>query len=857
MNDSGSRKHKRRLILALLLLLPVLLVLLALQPFFIRAVILPRIAEATDSRIAVEDIRLAPLSRLSVTGLAYERNDQGLQVKAVSALIRYDLIAILKGNIRVDEITLTSPDITYTPTTPVPETRSPSPDSPTDTPSEPSPPPSLDIRNMNVVNGTLHLQLPQGMLHVSDLNFRLPSLMNGQPLRATLQASLIGEPPEQPGTPFMQGQIDANLELGLSDTLQPGSLTGTLNAVIGENLAGVPEMTLKLDTDLGVDIEKGLLDLRKFSLLALREGRPLLGLQLSNPTQVDWQQYPPTFTDCQLSLDLPRVDIPSLPFAQLLPIQSGQIHINSLLTVSNSGKKIDAALDFGLERLLLTSGENPSPLSLRDFSGKGTLKWTEGEDIAAMFALNVENLKLSDGKNLPSPLTLKLDTLANRDHATLNHLEISWAESPVFENRLRVEGNANWQDPQALNGHFTVRGQAIDLDPWAVFLVQPPPSAEAPAAAPPAPPATAVAVAESLQLPELPLEKMTLDVAVDKIHFKDLQLGQLELKAEAGKRQLGLAPLRFTLNGSTLNTRGKADWQHEDLDINLNASLSPLDLQPVFDSFVPDKKGAVTGKLQADTAFTINGNSVQTLTDSFQGQVKLAYTLGKIRLLNSDPEQHSALLHTRGFVQKVVSAMAETLQLAPEQLMEPEIESVTFDTEWLDRRLLIRQAMLRNPEFLMEASGEIQLADQAGDAGISKLPLVLGVSTNLAKRIKIYRPERVKGDYVVLPAFLEVTGSLKEPEIKVKKGVITGLVISGVTERNDIGNENVQKGLEILSTLLTGEAPPAKPTPTPGPAVPGAPPTPTPKPDKTEELIIGGLRLIQELRATPTPTPNP
>jgi hypothetical protein len=845
MKKSGSRKRKALVLLFILLLLPVLIVLLAIQPFFLQAVILPQVEKATDTQISVAQIQLSPLSSLSLSGLNLQSNDQRLKIKADTALIRYDLIAMLKGTVVVDELTLSRPNIQYTP----PRESDPRDVTSGNTEQVAGKTPTLDIHNVNIVNGVVHLVLPEGNLTISGLNFRLPELVNGQPLRPTLQAELSASTHENPELIFMKGVLDANLEVGMSESLQPTGLKGNLEAVIGENQAGVPQMTMKLDTDLGVDLDQGLLNLQSLSIVAVQERTPLLRMQLSNPTQVQWKQQPPVFTDSQLVLNLPRVEIPSLPFAQLLPIQSGSIYIESQLTVSASGKKINAVLDFGLERLLITGPEASEPLSIRNFSGKGSLDWVQGEDVAAVFELNVENLKLPDGKSLPSPLTVKLDTRATLDHATLHHLDIAWAESPGYPNRVLVNGDLNWQDPQAITGQVNIRGQAVDLDPWGVFLTQSTPAADT---APSRTKADAPAANAPLNLPTLPLQSVTLDLDIEKIHFKELILSKLRMQADAGPHRLSLEPLSFTLNNSTFSAKAQADWQDPQIKMQLTGSLSPLDLQPVFDSFVPEKQGAVTGILQGKTEFQVTGDSPQALMDSFQGQVQLSYSQGKLRLLNTDPEQHTALLHTRKLVQDVVSGMAEALQLSPAQLMEPEIESVSFETALVDKRLMIRKAEILNPEFMMAAQGEIHLAGEPGNAKIMQLPLVLGVSTNLAKRVKIYRPERVKGDYVVLPAFLEVKGSLGAPEIKIKKGVVTGLIISGVTERNEIGNENVQKGLDILGTLLTGEPPAQKPTAVPTPLAPGATPPPTPKPGKTEK-VLEGLRLFQELRATPTP----
>jgi hypothetical protein len=93
----------------------------------------------------------------------------------------------------------------------------------------------------------------------------------------------------------------------------------------------------------------------------------------------------------------------------------------------------------------------------------------------------------------------------------------------------------------------------------------------------------------------------------------------------------------------------------------------------------------------------------------------------------------------------------------------------------------------------------------------------LGVQTNIAKRVRIYREDRLAEEKIVLPPLLELGGTLENPEVNVRKGVIAGLVMTGVNERNDIGNERVQQALNLLGGFLSGEGPRPTPTPTPHP----------------------------------------
>ena len=842
----SSKRKKFFTGLALILFLPVLLILLAIQPFFINAVILPQVAKATDSQIEIGDFSLSPLKSLSLSDVRFTLNDKSLDAKISTVILRYDLMKIIKGNVWVDECSLISPDITYR----VPQTPSSDPAADSEQQAASAAPPQLHIQNLTVSDGTLTLHQEGKVLQLKDLDIKLPELVNGKPLSPRISTKLLGFKNDTSTQALMEGQLESSATLQLSDRLLPTSFKGTLKATIGKNEAGIPPLVFELDADLGMDLENRIFTLHTLFAKALQDNKPLLTLQLNQPAEINLQEKPPQFTDTELTFVIPPLQLKTLPFAEFIPVSSGEISLNSRVNVSNSGNNLDGHVTFSLQNLHIPFAEQSEALRLGSAKGDGSFHWKPDADVVAKLHLSTSNLKLPDGRDLPSPLQIRIQGSGSPTRANVDQLEFAWAKTTGFQNRIQGNGFADWQNSQAIEADIHLQAQKLDLNPWSAFLVQQAP----PNSVPPGSAVESTAKSQALQPPTLPLKSLKLVLNAEQVTFEQIRLDQVSVNLHADSGSIRLHPLSLGINGSTFLTKLDAQWKEPPLEVTLESSLSPLNLQPIIDSLMPDKKGAVTGRLQADTDVRMQGNTAQALWKSFEGNVEVSYTEGKLRLLNADPEQNTALLQTRKLVQDLVGALAKALQLSPEKLMSPAIESVMVKTQIADQHLSLEKARIINQEFLLDASGEVALLPDLGQSKFESLPVVVGLGTNVAKRVKVYRESRVQEDHVILPSFIEVGGTLAEPEIDVKESVITGLIISGVTERNELGNENVQAGLDILGSLLTGEPIPEK-TPRPEPTpIPGVAPTPTPKPD-TADRILQGMRLFQQLRATPTPSP--
>src|SRR5437762_8737072 len=107
------RRWVRRLALvgAGLLVLLVVVYFVATSAAFLKAVILPRVSKALIAEVTVGDASISPFSQIVLRQLKVKTTGAEPLLQADEVRLRYSLWSIIRGNIKVDEVTLDSPTI--------------------------------------------------------------------------------------------------------------------------------------------------------------------------------------------------------------------------------------------------------------------------------------------------------------------------------------------------------------------------------------------------------------------------------------------------------------------------------------------------------------------------------------------------------------------------------------------------------------------------------------------------------------------------------------------------------------------------------------------------------------------------
>ncbi len=270
--------------LGVLIVLLIVVYFVATSSGFFKSVILPRVSKSVGAEITVSDASISPFSEVVLHNLKVQTTGTEPLVTATEARARYNLRAILGGNILVDELTVTSPTVTIVENPDGssnldPFTASKKSDdkkkSEAAKTSTASKPVHVDIRKVTLTEGTVRqLKMDKSgdkdVAEISHLNVTLENVRNGQTGKVTVNAGVRAE--KSSSKPEVSGVIEAKAsgeyDFSLSADLDLASAKGNTHLEIsraegafgdvsGGSLALDCEVTPTEVKELSLHLQKG------------------------------------------------------------------------------------------------------------------------------------------------------------------------------------------------------------------------------------------------------------------------------------------------------------------------------------------------------------------------------------------------------------------------------------------------------------------------------------------------------------------------------------------------------------------------------------------------------------------------
>jgi uncharacterized protein involved in outer membrane biogenesis len=213
---------------------------------FFKGVILPRVGKALNAEVTVADASVSPLSRVVLHDLKVTPKGAEPLLTAGEVRARYSLLAILRGNILVDEVAVVNSTITLVENAdgtsnldPLLKALEPTEDKKPAKPAKPSPPPALDIKAVRLNNATVRQtkHLKDGgrdVIEVSNLNVTLTDLKNGQTGKLDIAATVAMDQAAQASAPAssLAGKLAGAFTFDLAQDLKPTSLNGNATLTV-------------------------------------------------------------------------------------------------------------------------------------------------------------------------------------------------------------------------------------------------------------------------------------------------------------------------------------------------------------------------------------------------------------------------------------------------------------------------------------------------------------------------------------------------------------------------------------------------------------------------------------------------
>ncbi len=379
VSPTPPRKPRRWLrlvawVLGVLILLLVGFYFVATSSGFFTGVILPRVSKTLSAEVTASDASIHPFKEVVLHNLKVQTQGAEPLLTAVEVRARYSLMDILRGNILVDEVAVSSPTLVLVENPDgsrnldalLKAQKEKPQEKKTPEPAKPSKPVQIDLKKLTLSEVTIrNIKLYKGgnrdMAELSHLNVSLDDLKNGQTARLQVKTDIqIENNPPQPGAKGLsQARLNGNFKFSFSSDLKPTSIQGNARLEVSRAEGAMAELAA-LAADL--DCEVTPTDIKQVALRFQKGATPLGQLRVSGPFDMEK-------TEGRLRVEVLSIDKQVLNLAGAKSgVDFGTTTINSTneIQLAKSGSIITAVGEFDASKVQLSrTNQATPPLDLR------------------------------------------------------------------------------------------------------------------------------------------------------------------------------------------------------------------------------------------------------------------------------------------------------------------------------------------------------------------------------------------------------------------------------------------------------------------------------------------------------------
>jgi hypothetical protein len=442
---------------------------------------------------------------------------------------------------------------------------------------------------------------------------------------------------------------------------------------------------------------------------------------------------------------------------------------------------------------LLNPALAPSKLASLSLNGRGSLKYDPKAQGHARLLLQLGNLSVQDEKgNLARlPKEVKLELEANQQQSLVG-LQKAWFSLPPTErakNVLLAEGKLDFSTNNAAPSSLKVTAESLDFTPlYGLLRTNKFGAASGTASGGVSTPGAATSQAgKELTPARWPLQQCTANLKIDRLYLGEVVVSNWVATARLTGGELTLNPCQLALNGSPVSAVATLDLGRPGYTYSLDLKADRVPLEPLVNTLAPDKRGQFQGEFYANGRVQGAGTTGASLQQSLRGQ--LAAGLTNVNLQVVGPKW-----------QQLLTPIALVLQ-APE-LRETPLNVLATEISLGNGEVQFSRALAVSRAFVANVTGKIQLAEVLTNSPLN-LPVQLALRRQLAERARLVSANTPPdAQYVQLPAFVAVKGTLGDPKTEIDK---TKLLAQGVDTAGQLIGGKAGDLMQGVGGLLKGE----------------------------------------------------
>jgi uncharacterized protein involved in outer membrane biogenesis len=566
-----------------------------------------------------------------------------------------------------------------------------------------------------------------------------------------------------------------------------GSLVTTSGQLNAEHVRltrqgqSTPTLDVACDYAVTVDNTAKAAVLKSFNLTGTQNSQPLLRGELTSPMTFAFGTANAAASDAALTLRLTSLNLADWrAFAPDLSL-GGTVNATVKLVSQEGGKKLSAELDGQLAGVGAILGSQ----TWRDVGARLQARVTSKEGSAFTGRFAITNLSGRNGETAFADLAVALDfDVAMKERmTTLNQCSLTLAPTARAKNELRLTGSVDTSKPNAITGALKLAADSLDATAYYdAFAGQP---ASETATPPPAATSASTDNTEPAAI-KLPFNNFIAEVSVGRFYLREVDAQNFQLVVKLDSGHLLLKPAQLTLNGAPISATVDLDLSMPGFKYDVTFSANGVPVEPLANSFSPTYRGQAKGTIIASANLKGAGVTGRSLQKTLTGDANLNFTNANIQIVGPK-------------VKAVLTPIAFVLG-APELLRSP-LKHLAANLRAATGKIEVPVFAARTDALTVQSQGVVPIADVLTDSPLDQ-DIEISLARNLANKLRLSSAP-TNADYVKLPTFVRLKGTLGNPKAKTDSAVILTLTAASFTGGSG------GKILEGVGGLLGGKPAPA------------------------------------------------
>ncbi|MGD0350734.1 MAG: AsmA family protein [Verrucomicrobiota bacterium] len=428
-------------------------------------------------------------------------------------------------------------------------------------------------------------------------------------------------------------------------------------------------------------------------------------------------------------------------------------------------------------------------------NGNASVQYDPDRSSAIKADLQVANLVVNDshGQFPATPLAAKLqiDTTLQKQAADIRQFQIGLTPTSRAQNQVQLQGDVDFSQPKAIKGSLKLLSDSLDLTSYYDLFAggtnagaKPPPAT----ASQPQPASTA---SQEPPAVTFPLQNFTVAANIGRLYLREIVITNFQTTVKVDGGHVSVKPFQLVLNSAPVNAAADLDLSVPGYKYSFALDADQVPFAPLVNTFMPDRKGDLAGRLTAHTQISGAGITAANWQKNLAGQFNFGVTNLELSINNVHSSILRSLLNVVATIPQLVSNPESGIisifgQLTGQrsgllnQFQEAPIEVIAAQGRAGGGQINLQQATVQSAAFEADGQGSIMLAPVLTNSTIN-IPITISVSQPIAKQLNLASGNNSAGaTYAPLPQFLTMTGTLGDPKTQIKKTALVGLTVKSL-----------------------------------------------------------------------------